>query len=600
MTESMPAPLLDREVVDSLDVAPRRLSKITLFWYLKSLPERSVGAILLLIPIVIGSVLALGLLIDWGVHRIFSQDQIEKALDYDLESIDEQTIQRWIESPAVTDWLAGLSTWVIVVPVVTVVGVVVGYFVMRILQWRRIRFGIDDGVIWMSGGLFSTWIRRLPITHVQSVEIRSTLLQRLLTLRGVAISSAAPEGKNATIELLAVRRGVAAELTATMERAFGVTIATPEAADSDAERIASVGWRQLLVAAANSFEVRLSIFSLYFAYQLLGQGPLRRWRDRTIDAVTTYTERHTDLAHLALVALGALVFFWVFSALIFVATFARFRLSRVGQLALIEHGLLTRRWRTVLLPHVQALTFVESPAQQLTHAGALRMTLPGTTRDEIERSMLLPSVPREHAFGVLDRLFADLTPGTGAVFRQLESSMQRLPPGSRRPYLLRWIYRLAPVSLLLCLLLAATPAGVSAWWGFLPLVVLGPVGMIYGYVRFRDAGWQVDDRGRLIVRARAFSRTTRVAPKRRLIWMRFSVLRLLSGRYGTFTASVAGAGSRPGIVARLLGHGLIARSNSRFRVMVMPREAAIEVLARLRPDERAPSADGGAGSPDTW
>src|SRR4029453_7813383 len=139
----------------------------------------------------IGAVLSLGLLIDWGIRRAFSEAQIEKALNYDLDTIDDEKLQKWRDSPELADWIAGLSTWVFVIPTLVVLGLVVGWFVMRTLQWRRIRFGAEDGVMWMSGGLFTAWTRRLPMTHVQSIEIRSTLLQRILTLRGVAISSAA-------------------------------------------------------------------------------------------------------------------------------------------------------------------------------------------------------------------------------------------------------------------------------------------------------------------------------------------------------------------------------------------------------------------------
>ena len=213
-------------------------------------------------------------------------------------------------------------------------------------------------------------------------------------MRGVSVSSAAPEGKHATIELLAMRRGVAAEMATTMQTAFGATISTPESGDTSSVPIATVGWKQLIVAAANSFEVRLSVFSLYFIYQLFGQGPLKQWRSRAIHSVTKYATNHHDLANIVLIVIGALLFFWFFSILTYIATFARFRLRRNGKMALIEHGLLTRRWRTVLLPRVQALTFIESPAQQLVNDGSLRMTLPGTTRDQLARSMLLPAVDR--------------------------------------------------------------------------------------------------------------------------------------------------------------------------------------------------------------
>jgi uncharacterized membrane protein YdbT with pleckstrin-like domain len=582
MSDARPSSLVDDQIIDSLDVTPRRLSKFSLYWYLKALPELTFGTALTIIPLAVGIILSLILLIDWGIRRAFTHAQIEKALNYDLDSIDEAKLQEWIDSPQLADWISGLSIWVIVVPVVVVVGLVVGWFVIRTLQWRRIRFGIEEGVIWTSGGLFTSWTRRLPIVHVQSVEFRSTLLQRMLTLRGVSVSSAAPEGKHATIELLAIRRGVAAELADTIQTAFGATIATPEAGDSGSAPIASVGWKQLIVAAANSFEVRLSVFSLYVFYRALGQvKDLKRWRDQAIHGITKYAEQHHDLANLLLIVAGALLFFWFFSIVIYVATFARFRLRRNGKLALIEHGLLTRRWRTVLLPRIQALTFIESPAQQLVDDGSLRMTLPGTTRDELARTMLLPAVDRSVTIDVLNQLFAELNPQTGDALRAEEMTLERLPPSARRSYLLRWTWRLLPLSLVIVLVLYLSPGGVSPLWGLLPWAIFGPIGAWLGNIRFKDAGWQLDQRGRLVVRERSLSRTTRMTRRDRLVWTRVSKLRIASGRNVTFVASVAGAGSRPGIKARLLGYGLVSRGDSRLRVRGLLHEDALALVDEL-------------------
>lgn len=588
MSGAPPQALVDAQIIDSLDTASRRLSKFSLFWYLKSLPEITMGTILTIIPLAIGAIFSLILLIDWGIHRAFTQSEIETALNYDFDTIDETKLQEWIEDPRLIEWLEGLSVWVFIVPLVTVLGLVLGWFVIRTLQWRRLRFGVEDGVIWMSGGLFTGWIRRLPITHVQSVEFKSTLLQRILTLRSVAISSAAPEGKKASIELLAIRRGVAADLAATVQTAFGATIATPESPDASSVPIATVSWKQLIVAAANSFEVRLSVFSLYVAYQLLGQGPLKQWRDRAIHSVTKYAEQHHDLANVVLIAVGALLFFWIFSIIIFITTFARFKLRRNGRLALIEHGLLTRRWRTVLLPRVQALTFIESPAQQLVNSGSLRMTLPGTTNNLLERTMLLPAVDRSVTIDVLDRLFSELNPETGDALRMRSTEFERLPPSARRSYLLRWTWRALPISLLL-MLVFHFGQGINPLWGLLPLAIFGPLGAWLGNIRYRDAGWRIDERGRFIVRERALSRTTRMTRKERLVWTRISMLRIAPGKNVTFVSSVAGAGSRPGLKARILGQGLVAKSDSRLRVRGLLHEDALALVDRLalrEPEDR--------------
>jgi putative membrane protein len=586
MTEPAPSPtpLINRAIVDSLDIDSRRLSRFTLFWYLKSLPDKSFSGILNVILVTIGAVLSLGLFFDWLLHRAFSEDQIDEALNYNLDTIDEQKIDEWMQDPRFLDWLSHLSVWAILIPFFTVLAVVIGWFVIRTLQWRRIRFGAVDGVIWMSGGLFATWTRRLPVVHVQSVEFRSTLLQRILRLRAVEISSGAPEGNRAAIELMAVNRKGAEQLADLFQKAYGVEFASPESDDADSVPVASVSWKQLIVSAANSFEFRLGLFSLYFLYQLFGHvGFMKEWRDRSIRFVTRYVEAHHDLANVVLVAIGAVVFLWVVSFLLYITTFAHFRLRRINQLALLEHGLLTRRWRTVVMPRIQALSLVESPLQQWAGDASLRMTLPGTKRNQIERTMLLPSLDRIETLAVLDRLYGHLSPGSSERLRQVDRTLERLPPSSRRPYVLRWTYRLLPLSLLLILLLSLSPWERSPLWGLLPWVVLGPVGAILGNIRFHDAGWRLDDAGFLIVRERNFSRTTRIARRQRIIWRRAVRIGLLRGKKGTFIASVAGAGSRPNLLGRLLGTGLKANSDSRFRVMAIPHDVALDLCDQLDP-----------------
>ena len=73
--------------------------------------------------------------------------------------------------------------------------------------------------------------------------------------------------------------------------------------------------------------------------------------------------------------------------------------------------------------------------------------------------------------------------------------LTRLPPSARRSYLLRWSLRLFPLSLMIVLVLYLAPGGVSSFWGFLPLVIFGPIGAVLGNIRFKDAGWLLDERG---------------------------------------------------------------------------------------------------------
>ena len=129
-------------------------------------------------------------------------------------------------------------------------------------------------------------------------------------------------------------------------------------------QLASITTWQLIAAGITSFEIRLSFVGAIAAFHIFSKSFLKTWRNDLIDWFVTTIERKHALADLVDFTIVLLLMFWVLSIITFVTTFSRFRLERLGHLALIEHGLITRRWRAVLLPRVQAITFVETPVQE--------------------------------------------------------------------------------------------------------------------------------------------------------------------------------------------------------------------------------------------
>jgi uncharacterized membrane protein YdbT with pleckstrin-like domain len=274
------------------------------------------------------------------------------------------------------------------------------------------------------------------------LELAATWLDRVLDLRSVEVTSGAPEHGVATIHLAAVPTREAIQIQRIM---LGATqgLAPDRSTSGDDRReeiqLASISTSQLFAAGITSFELRLSFVGAIAVFHLFSKSYLKEWRNDVIHWFVTTIERKHAFADLVDATLLLLFVFWVLSILTFVATFSRFRLQRLGDLGLIEHGLVTRRWRAVLLPRVQAIAFVETPVQEQRRCGSLRMELAGSHQRSLDRKMLLPSLPRAEALGTLERLFG------GVIYGNLAQDLDqfhRLPASSRRMYAMYWPYRL--------------------------------------------------------------------------------------------------------------------------------------------------------------
>ena len=135
---------------------------------------------------------------------------------------------------------------------------------------------------------------------------------------------------------------------------------------------------------------------------------------------------------------------------------------------------------------------------------------------------------------------------------------------------IHWGLALVPV---LVLLGAAGLFSVLAFdfvsWGLAALFLLVPAAL-YGWLRYRDAGWALED-DRLVVRSRLLTRATAIAPRRRL-QSRATVRSPLQRRasLATFRAQVASGGG-----------------GAELQIIDLGSDAAASVVERLRPEHKA-------------
>ena len=341
---------------DSASVEPivdRRLHWFSLYTYWKTLPITiGIVTIISLLPGVIALLIVtgFGLFYEYGENLpSFLKDTVlQDAIDYELQGagpiLDQLRHNRY--HPELTIILGFVAA---------------SWIVARSLQWRSTVYGVDEEHIWLRGGLFWKWERRLPMERVQSLELRASWLDRILDLRGVEFNSGSPDRNAATIRLAAIPTRDAIQI---QQIVLGATHALLDDRYDELEarrervQLASISTGQLIAAGITSFEIKLSFVGALAAFHIFSKSYLKEWRNDLIHWFVNTVERQHAFADLVDFTIVLLVLFWILSIITFVATFSHFRLERLGHLALIEHGLITRRWRAVLLPRVQAITFV--------------------------------------------------------------------------------------------------------------------------------------------------------------------------------------------------------------------------------------------------
>lgn len=563
-------------------IVNRPLHWFALYAYWKTLPiTLGVVTLIALLPGVVALLIvtAFGLFYEFGdnLPGFLEGTVLQDIIDYELEGIhpllDQLRHNRYHPELTVILVLAAL-----------------GWIVVRTAQWRRTTYGVDDEHIWLNGGLFWHWERRLPIERVQSLELSASWLDRILDLRAVEVTSSAPDKEVATIRLAAIPTRDAIQiqrimLAATQAVAFGSYAELEK--EREEVQLASITTSQLFAAGITSFEVRLSFVGAIAIFHIFSKSFLKTWRNDFIHwFVNTIEQRHA-FADLVDATLLLLFVFWVLSILTFVATFSRFRLQRLGELALIEHGLITRRWRAVLLPRVQAIAFVETPVQERRHTGSLRMELAGSHQKSLDRKMLLPSLPRAEALQTLEHLFG------GAVYENISHQIDqfhRIPVSSRRMYSMFWPYRIVGL---------ATVLAVADWLSpdirfehviLASLALLAIPAYFFGRLQFKDAGWLLNDDRELIVRERHINRRTIFCPADRLQWRGMQQMRLPRRRPGpaTVVAYVAASGKVDGVGKGFMPFGWPI-FDGRLRIRGIPAQEAEELLDELGPQSTGPA-----------
>src|SRR5918995_7276168 len=434
------------------------------------------------------------------------------------------TLRRWISGlvlPGIVLLMSqgfSLRTVVLLLVGLLVVGALAALW--GFLSWRATTYAVTGNSFRLRQGVFQKSERTIPLDHVQSVDTVQGIIQRLFGVVEVRIETAGGGSSEPDASLSALDRTAAQALRREVEgsRQVRTEVTTGPTV------LRRLSTRDLLVAGATSGQIGVAFSIIAIGAQFFDDFLSDAFVRRLIETLAP-----NWLMVLLILVPAGLFLAWLLAIAGTVLAYTGFTLSREGEFLYIKRGLLERREATIPLARIQAVRVVEGLLRQPFGLASLRVESAGYGEDAGVSTTLFPLLPRKEAQGVL----LDAAPEFAVA-----PPLNPLPRRALRRYVFR---STAPT---LFLIFAAAPASFVVFdlaWGLVALLLVLPAAF-YGWLRYRDAGWALEG-DRLVVRSRLLTRTTAIAPRRRLQW-RATVRSPLQRRahLATFQAQVASGG----------------------------------------------------------
>jgi putative membrane protein len=389
----------------------------------------------------------------------------------------------------------GLSPWTIALILAALAVVAVLAAVWGFLSWRATTYAVFGGSFRLRQGVVQKNERTIPLEHVQSVDTVQGIVQRLFGVYEVRVETAGGGASEPDASLAALTRGATEELRRGIEGARREPVEAEEDAGPDVLRRLSM--RDLLIAGATSGQIGVALSLLAVGSQVFDEFFSEAFFRNLVESLAP----NALIVVLILVPAVAL-FAWLLAIAGTVLAHYNFTLSREGDFLYIKRGLLERREATIPLGRIQAVRVSEGLLRQPFGLASVRVQSAGYGEDAGVSTFLFPLIPRDEVRPLLREAAPEFA---------VEPPLNPLPRRALRRYVFRASVPgmvLAAAAILVPLLVFDVIFGLSA-------LALIPFFALYGWARFRAAGWALEG-DRLVVRSRSVARVTAIAPRRRL------------------------------------------------------------------------------------
>ena len=396
-------------------------------------------------------------------------------------------------------------------------GSVIAFFlaavIYHVVQWAFYTYRLEKGYLHIKAGIIFKKERSIKSERVQTVNIQTGILQRLLGVASLEVETAGG-GKESELSLNAVSKKEALKIKAELENNENQTKTQAQAQAlnqdqiqaehtssetvSDSETVSETAsgeqkvssekesteeieeikevyklpLGELFLAGATSggFLVLFSLMAAAFS-QLYPMLPDGFW-SFILDRITS-----TTWVMVIFIIILMLIVSWLVSTLGFVIKYADFSISRRKDQLEISWGIIQQKQLNLKLHRLQALVLHESILRQ--SIGRLALTAEvagGGSKDENYITFLLPLLHKEELNTFLKKILPEYS---------IPQNITPLPKRARKRYIIRAV--IYPLLVLVPIQLLPFP---YLWLGFFLVIPAG----ILGYLRYLDSGTALEDR----------------------------------------------------------------------------------------------------------
>jgi len=430
-----------------------------------------------------------------------------KSLFYLLVPLFIIMIQSFVER----DFLRGLFIFSLGGAAILVV-----LIIYQVLTWAFYTYRYEAGYLHVKSGIIFKKERSIKRERVQTVNIRTGIVQRLLGLASLQVETAGG-GEESELSLTAVTLEEAYKIKRSLERPEDLSSAEQaesvendwsadeSVAESDKNTAAAssktfsgiaeeIAWRvagtttgaensdleegeiyriripELFLAGATSggFLVLFSVIGVIFS-QVIPFIPETFW-DYLLEQVTS-----TAAGTVVLVVLFLLLLSWLISSVAYMVQYANFTLWRRGDRLQVSWGLIEQKQLALNLNRLQALVIHEGVLRQpFGRCSLLAEVAGGGSKEQNYVTLLFPLLRSGELSGFLTSILPEY---------QLPSSMVSLPRRACR----RYIFRAVVPMLLVIVPLQWVPYGWLSFALFIPA-------FFWGLSRYHAGGTALNDR----------------------------------------------------------------------------------------------------------
>ncbi|WP_421382851.1 PH domain-containing protein [Bacillus salacetis] len=378
--------------------------------------------------------------------------------------------------------------------------IMVFLLVAGIIKWLRFSYWLEEGELRIEYGLFVKKKRYIPFERIQSLNLTEGILQRPFGLVKVKVETAgSSDSKQAEAELTAISKSEAQELqriineAKSSKRNTGAEEEQPVIQNNE-EVVFKMNFKDLLLMATTSGGAGVVISGvLIFLSQFDELIPY----ERVFNELEQFVRSGVVLV--SVVVIIGLLIAWIAAIIGTLLVFADFTVKKQGADLIITRGLLEKKQMTVPINRIQGVRIVENILRQPLGYAAVQIESAGGSVLEKESSTIkiLPMIKKQKIEAVMKDVLPDY---------KISVDFKTVPKRSLKRYLFR--ESLLVTAVIIGVTIAFWPLGLWSLFLYVPF-------WLFGYSKFRSAGWSIEE-AQLGLRYRSLQKHTLLMKKYRI------------------------------------------------------------------------------------